>query len=75
MGITKATFIRGDSVRMTVINRGTAPLKLKFGAVSTPVLKPGKKAIILCEMDFRGKFPLVALGAKGTVATLFMKIT
>ena len=56
--LTKATFLRGDSVRLTVTNKGTKPLRLRFGAVSTPLLKPGKKSIILAEMDFRGKFPL-----------------
>ena len=73
--LTKATFLRGDSVRMIVTNKGTKPLRLKFGAVSTPLLKPGKKSIILAEMDFRGKFPLQLWGAGGQIATVFMKIT
>ena len=75
MGISKATFLRGDSVRLIITNRSDKPMKLKFGAVSTPLLKPGKKAIILSEMDYRGKFPLVAIGAGGPVATLYLKIT
>jgi hypothetical protein len=48
---------------------------LKFGAVSTPLLKPGKRSIILATMDYRGKFPLNAYSATGRVATLYMKIT
>ena len=73
--LSQATFLRGDSVRLIVTNKGTKPLKLKFGAVSTPMLKPGKRSIILAVMDFRGKFPLHEFGAAGPVATVYMKIT
>ena len=75
MAITKATFERGASARFIVTNKGTKPLKLKFGAVSTPLLKPGKKTIILAELDYRGKFPLQELGAGGQIDTVYMKIT
>ena len=73
--LSKATFLRGDSVYLVVTNLGTKPLRLKFGAQSTPMIKPHKKAVLLLVMDIRGRFPMLAFSAGGQIATVNVKIS
>jgi len=76
ISLSKATFLRGGNARFIAVNKGTKPYRFKIGVVSTKLLAPGKTGIVLAELDFRGKFPLLQLSATGKqIDSIDIKIT
>ena len=57
---------RGWGVDFIVTNRGRKPHKLVIGGLPTPVLRPGKKAMVRAVMEERGRYPFsVTVNAAG----------
>ena len=76
VSISKGTFLRGDTSRFIATNKGTKLYRLKVGVDATPLLRPGKTAIILVQWDTRGTFPLFQQGVGGKpVSRVSIRIT